>query len=517
MKENGETKGTEKTDYGSYDCNCAGGRAGGVCDIDDGIEIRGRLIRGKEGSRIMKKDDKRRPLSVGTVFMLGLLAVVLVGSAVVLGRLSSGASVDLSKLNMQFLDLQNGQQAGGNDTEDHAAAAEKQEQKTSEFPEAPANAVVSSTSTENINEEKPKNIIQKETAESSDANAKETETPAAGSYTLTVAGAVSLEGEVLKNSWNADSKAYDLSDIMLLLKPELHGDLNAVFIENILSDTDKANDTVAPEALADLLQEAGFRAAAGGFSKAYDKGPEGIAGTWMTLDERSIIPTGIRPEDRQDKLEIITVNGVKTAFLQYTATVPSKTRKKMVKAGTSRMVPEAEIDLITEEIDAARSQGAEAVIVLLKWGKTDNKPDSKQQELAAQIAKAGADLIIGNGSRIPQGAEYLSGKDDRKVLCIWSLGSLLTGDRTNPKHMAGYLLNITIRKNGKGGADILAPEYTPVYTWKYKQDGRYYYRCLASDQPVPDGMDSEQQKTMAKAEKTVSEVLAGSPLSLRSR
>ena len=467
----------------------------------------------------MKKDDKRRPLSVGTVFMLGMLAVVLVGSAVVLGRLSSGASVDLSKLNMQFLDLQNGQQAGGNDTKAPAAAAGKQAQKTSGFPGAPANAVVSSasTSTENTNEEKPENTKQTETAESSAAKVEEKETPASGSFTLTVAGTVSLEGEVLKNSWNADSKAYDLSDIMLLLKPELHGDLNAVFLENILSDTDKANDTVAPEALADLLQDAGFRAAAGGFSKAYDKGPEGIAGTWMTLDERSIIPTGIRPEDRQDKLEIITVNGVKTAFLQYTGTVPSKTRKKMINAGTTRMVPEAEIDLITEEIDAARAQGAEAVIVLLKWGKTDNKPDSKQQELAAQIAKAGADMIVGSGSRIPQGAEYLPGKDDRKVLCIWSLGSLLTGDRTNPKHMAGYLLNVTVRKNSKGGADILAPEYTPVYTWKYKQDGRYYYRCLASDQPVPDGMDSEQQKTMAKAEKAVSDVLAGSPLSLRSR
>ena len=83
--------------------------------------------------------------------------------------------------------------------------------------------------------------------------------------------------------------------------------------------------------------------------------------------------------------------------------------------------------------------------------------------------------------------------------------------------MAGYLLNVTVRRNGKGGADILAPEYTPVYTWKYKQDGRYYYRCLASDQPVPDGMDSEQQKTMSKAEKAVSDVLAASPLTLRSR
>ena len=465
----------------------------------------------------MKRDDKRRPLSAGTVFMLVMMAVVLVGSAVVLARLSSGASVDLGKLNMQFLDLQSGQPAGGNEADNAAAAAGKQEQKAPAFPEAPGGAAVSGTQPENVSGGKPVTAKQTETAEQPASRAKETDPPVSDSFTLTVGGTVSLEGEVLKNAWNTDSKTYDLSDIMLLLKPELHGDLNAVFLENILSDTEKANDTVAPEALADLLQDAGFRLAAAGFSKAYDKGTEGIAGTWMALDERSVIPTGIRPEDRQNKLEIITVNGMKAAFLQYTGTVPSKTRKKMIKEGTERTVPEAEIGLIAEEIGTAREQGAEAVIVLLKWGKTDSKPDSGQQELAAQIAQAGADLIIGSGSRIPQGAEYLTGKDGRKVLCIWSLGSLITGDRTNPKHMAGYLLNVTIRRNGKGGTDILAPEYTPVYTWKYKQDGRFYYRCLASDQPVPDGMDSEQQKTMSKAEKTVSDVLAGSPLTVRSR
>ena len=83
--------------------------------------------------------------------------------------------------------------------------------------------------------------------------------------------------------------------------------------------------------------------------------------------------------------------------------------------------------------------------------------------------------------------------------------------------MAGYLLHVTVRQNKKGSVDILAPEYSPVYTWKYKQDGRYYYRCLASDQSAPDGMDSEQQKTMEKAETTVSETLAGSPLTRRSK
>ena len=466
----------------------------------------------------MKKGDQRRPLSVGTVVMLVMLAIVLIGSAVVLGRLSSGASVDLDKLNMQILDLQNGLQNGGSDSGNPTAGKGEQADKPAGFPETPGNASVSDNS---VQEEPAKETNPAQTAvtatEKPATDAKPAETAPDGAYTLTVAGTVSLEGEVLKNAWNTDSKTYDLSDMMLLLKPELRGNLNAVFVENILSDNEKANDTVAPEALADLLQDAGFGMAACGFSKAYDKGTEGIAGTWMALDERGIIPTGIRTEDRQDRLEIVTVNGVKTAFLQYTGTVPSKTRKKMVKAGTERTVPEAEISLITEEIGKAREQGAEAVIVLLKWGKTDNKPDSSQRELAEQIAGAGADLIVGSGSRIPQGAEYLKGRDGANVLCIWSLGSLVTGDRSNPKHMAGYLLHVTIRKNGNGGADILAPEYSPVYTWKYKQDGRYYYRCLASDLPVPDGMDSEQQKIMAKVEKAVSETLVGSPLALRSR
>ena len=466
----------------------------------------------------MKKGDQRRPFSVGTVVMLVMLTIVLVGSAAVLGRLSSGASVDLDKLNMQILDLQNGLQNDGSDSGNTAAGQGKQAEKPAGFPETPGNASVSDNP---VQEEPAKETNPAQPAaaatEKPATDTEPAETTPEGAYTLTVAGTVSLEGEVLKNAWNTDSKTYDLSDIMLLLKPELRGDLNAVFVENILSDNEKASDTVAPEALADLLQDAGFGMAACGFSKAYDKGTEGIAGTWMALDERGIIPTGIRTEDRQDRLEIVKVNGVKTAFLQYTGTVPSKTRKKIVKAGTEHTVPEAEISLITEEISKAREQGAEAVIVLMKWGKTDNKPDSSQRELAEQIAGAGADLIIGSGSRIPQGAEYLKGRGGANVLCIWSLGSLITGDRSNPRHLSGYLLHVTIRKNGNGGADILAPEYSPVYTWKYKQDGRYYYRCLASDLPVPDGMDSEQQKIMAKAEKAVSETLAGSPLALRSR
>ena len=66
-----------------------------------------------------------------------------------------------------------------------------------------------------------------------------------------------------------------------------------------------------------------------------------------------------------------------------------------------------------------------------------------------------------------------------------------------------------------GQATVTNMCYIPVYTWKYKQDSRFYYRCLAADGTVPDGMDQEQQKMMKKAAETVRNSMKDSPLEER--
>ena len=81
--------------------------------------------------------------------------------------------------------------------------------------------------------------------------------------------------------------------------------------------------------------------------------------------------------------------------------------------------------------------------------------------------------------------------------------------------ISGYLLHVTVQSDGQGGVDILHPEYTPVYTWKYKQDGRYYYHCIASNGSIPDGMDNDQRKKMADSAQIVENVLQGSPVTER--
>lgn len=425
----------------------------------------------------------RRRLSAGTVFMLILLTAVLGGSALVLGRLSSGATVDLSKLRMSVLDLQ--------ENESRSESGESVPAKPTVTPQT----------------EKKKEMPAAETAVQKNPE----------SFTLTVGGSISLTGEVRKNSLSTDAKVADYADVMMLLAPRINSDVNIVFLENILSDRHKASDTVAPAQAATLLKEAGFDMAACGFSQVYSSGRDGIEATLMTLDRQGVSALGIRYADDAGSPQIRTFKGVRAAFLQYTSTVAAKTRNSMVKDGTSGMVPEADLRQITSDIELARKDGAEAVIILLNWGKTGSNPDRKQRELAEGIASAGADLIIGNGSHLPQAAEYLTGKDGKTVLCVWSLGALLCGDRNSVKRMSGYLLHVTVRSDGEGGAQVLNPEYTPVYTWKYKQDSRFYYRCIVSDGNVPDGMDSDQRKTMIKSAEVVADVLKDSPVSERGR
>ena len=429
-----------------------------------------------------RRNTAQRKLSAGTVFMLALLIVVLCGSALVLGRLSSGASVDLSRLSMNVLDIREdpARDAALQDDEPEPTPKKKKQSQKAALPEA-------------------------------------TPVPQGGadSFTLTVGGSISLSGEVRKNSRSTDSKVADYADVMMLLKHRIRSDVNGVFLENVLSDRYKASDVTAPTSASVLLTEAGFDMAACGFARAFANGQDGVVSTLKTLESKEIRITGIRGEDYDASQEVRSIKGIQAAFLQYTSTVAQKTRKDMEKAGTSGMVPDADLNLITKEIASARKRGAEAVIVMLNWGKTAKDPDRTQRTLAEGIAKAGADLIIGNGSHVPQGAEYFSGKDGKKVLCVWSLGTMLTGDRANIKRMSGYLLHVTVRRDGQGGVSIADPEYTPLYTWRYKQDGRFYYRCVAADGKAPDGMDSEQRKLMEKAAETVANALKGSPVSAR--
>nr|MBR4280588.1 CapA family protein [Clostridia bacterium] len=439
-----------------------------------------------------------RGISFGTVFMTALTVVVLGLSGAILPRLLGEADFNMNV----------GGAVSALNLDDALTAL-----KLSDIP------ITDATPT-------PEASIQPEqTIPAATPTPVPTPTPyPGGKITLTLGGSVCIDESVRKSAYYSDSKKYDFENIMVLIQEEMQSDLTLVTLENLTVDEEKVSALNAPSAVLDTLADAGVDILALGHQKALDKGKEGLRATIDEVKERGMAYLGAyATETDADTLRIFNVDNVKVAFLHYTESI-SNAGKKAVKADSvAYALPTTLVNGAAEsmlaKIRGAREQGADIVIVSLNWGKSAAKPTAAHKNLAQQMADAGADVIVGSGSKAVQPVSWLTSKDEdgsiRHTLCAWNLASLLTGER-NDGNVCSMLLQLQIAYDG----DSVSFEkvcYTPTYIWRYKQDGQYYYRIVASDQPAPDGMSDDQIAYMEKALRNLQKYIGDSPVTLRTK
>lgn len=346
-----------------------------------------------------------------------------------------------------------------------------------------------------------------------------------GTVTLTIGGSVNIDDAIRKSAYYSESKKYDFTEMMMLLKEEMASDLTLLTLENITLDSDKVSANNAPSAVMDMLADTGVDILALGYPKAYDKGQAGLAATVEAARERGMTTIGAYlTENEANTLCMVTVDHVQVAFLHYTETISTTGQKAINADGQSYALPTMYINgaaaAMLSDVRKAREAGADVIIVSLNWGTVSaSKPTAAQKEVAQQLAEAGADVIVGAGSRVVQPITWLTSRREdgsiRHTLCAWSLGSLLNESRKDG-NVLGMLLQLQISFDG----DSLSFEkvcYTPTYIWRYKQDGQYYYRIAVSDQPAPDGMSDEQAGYMEKALRNLKKYLGDSPVTLRTK
>lgn len=345
-----------------------------------------------------------------------------------------------------------------------------------------------------------------------------------GKVTLTIGGSVNIDDAVRKSAYYSDSKKYDFTEIMMLLKAEMQSDITLVTLENITCDDQKVSANNAPSVVMDMLSESGVDMLALGYPQTLDKGLAGLQATIAEAQKRGMTTLGAyaNPADA-DALRMVTVNNVRVAFLHYTESVSSTGKKAIRNDGADYALPTTLVNGAPEamlaDIRQAREAGANVIVVSLNWGKSSSKPTAAQNAIAQQLADAGADVIVGSGSKAVQPVTWLTAKDEngsiRHTLCAWNLASLLTGER-NDGNVCGMLLQLQIAFDG----DSISFEkvcYTPTYIWRYKQDGQYHYRIAVSDQTAPDGMGEDQTGYMEKALRNLQKYLGDSPVTLREK
>lgn len=443
----------------------------------------------------------QRGISFGTIFMSCMLVIVVGMSAVILPRLLGKADFDMD--------------VGGV----FAALTLDGSMPTLSLSDIPISDATQAPEYSSVPGEAQTNATPTPTPQP-------TATPVpGGTVTLTLGGSVNIDDAIRKSAYYSDSGKYDFVEIMSLLQDEMQSDLTLVTLENVTYDAVKVSSVNAPSAVMDMLADAGVDIVALGYPKAYDKGLDGVRATIEAAQSCGMSTLGLYANQADaDALRMFKVDNVNIAFLHYTESVSNAGKKAINSDGAEYALPTTLVsgtpDRMLADVRSAREKGADVVIVSLNWGTASaSKPTTAQKELAQQLADAGADVIVGAGSRVVQPITWLSSKDAdgniRHTLCAWSLGSLINESRKDG-NVLGMLLQLQISFDG----DTVSFEkvcYTPTYIWRYKQDGQYYYRIAVSDQPAPDGMSDDQAGYMEKALRNLQKYLGDSPVTLRTK
>ena len=232
----------------------------------------------------------------------------------------------------------------------------------------------------------------------------------------------------------------------------------------------------------DALKKIGFDILFTGNNHSLDHGEQGLVETLDELDKRHVLHLGTaRPGEARRVIlhrEIGTGEKLHIAFLNYTFT-----SNRQPEDDTSlNMLPEDEgrqIEIIAADMQRARHEGGDYIVVYLHWGAEYHAmPLKSQRELALALCLEGADMILGSGPHVIQplervysmnGSILTAGKAGaREHVIVYSLGNCISHQRGMPRF--GMALSITLVR-GPGGIHV--QKVTPIVLESVEEGEEY--------------------------------------------
>lgn len=186
-----------------------------------------------------------------------------------------------------------------------------------------------------------------------------------------------------------------------------------------------------------------------------DKGQPAIDATLASWDEQKevlAVAGANRSADEQAKIRYFTVKQTKFAFLAYT----TNTANKQISGFGVNIYSD---DLANKQAAEAR-KNAQLVIVSMNWGTENNgEITAEQDRIAANLAAANVDVIVGVGPHVLQPAKILEGKEGHQTLAWFSLGNFLNSELSTDNLFGGMAImdfDVATRK-------LKDPKLIPTY------------------------------------------------------
>lgn len=295
----------------------------------------------------------------------------------------------------------------------------------------------------------------------------------------------------------------------------LPADLAIVTLETTTAGSEMGygNYNTPPQIL-DALRSCGTDLVSLATERALDKDYDGLAITMQEITSRGLSYAGVYPEGYgAGAATMMRIGGMQVAVLGYSYGL-SEEGKVKTETDSRGMLAMLDMERMHSDIAKARLDGANLVIVLPHWG-TKNKQETPEsvRRMAMQLAEAGADVILGTHPNVAQGIERITatradGLMYETVVC-YSLGSLLTDARAelNTAGMA-VALDVTydpaVRRVALGGVRV-----TPLYIAKTKSEDQMVYRVVpAENEAAVAALESAEQAAAQLAAQRIREITA---------
>lgn len=338
--------------------------------------------------------------------------------------------------------------------------------------------------------------------------------PVYHTVTLTLGGQLAFRSDVSDSVYDAGTGNMDYVPVVQEIAHQVYSDLNICTLPHILTEELQYADVTTTHKVADAVKALGMDWVLLNHGNVLDKGEAGLGDTVSLLEEKGIGFAGVRDTDVDGRLRFFTVNDVNIALFGYVCQTSTKTSEA---AATSESLVPYDAARAAQDIAAARMQGADAVLVSVWWGNTDQTEITDyQRDVARELCQAGADVILGSGTDAVLPVEWVDAVQPngqvRRAICAYSLGLLLGESRDTRSQVCSALLHLRLSVSSQDGSirfDSIS--YTPTYTWKQEVGGKVQFRVLPNLGSFPAEMSQRQQEIMGRALTLIDQVMSSGP------
>lgn len=305
-----------------------------------------------------------------------------------------------------------------------------------------------------------------------DENNKNTQEKTDTTFTLAAIGDIMCHNSQFKDAYNSETSTYDFSYVFDNISTYTKtADLCVGNLETTFAGEEKGYSGYpqfnTPDNLAYELKGIGLDVLTTAGNHALDTGYTGLSRTIDVLKDADISHLGTyQSQEEQDKVLIKFVKGLKIAFVNYTY----GTNGIPVPKDKTYCVNLINKELISKQLDVAKSQDPDIIIACMHWGNEyQTKQNSTQMELADFLIQNGADIILGTHPHVLQPYEKrtvnLEDGSTRNGFVAYSLGNFIS-DQNAKYTRSSIILDLTITKHVDGTVSVDNINPIPIYMYK---------------------------------------------------